>query len=248
MILSIFVIMENITIKDSQNSSALYDNDCEEAKILAYLEDIKLNNNRDWFYQNKARYDEIRSSFEQIVERVIASIAAFDPSISMVTVKSTLYRFNRDTRFSPDKSPYKRHLGTYINSKGKKSSHGGYYLHFEPGNCMIGGGAYCLESHVLRAVRNSIVDDIDRFRSIVEAPEFSAMFPVIGESHLKTLPVGFSRDFAYPQYLRPKNYAVLHSLPDEFFFRDNWIDDAAAYFKTMKPFLDFVNETVDDYI
>ena len=234
---------------NSDNSPACtYNNSCDEARILQFLADVKVNNNRDWFYANKGRYESIHADFERIIEQLIDAISHFDPAVSMVTVKSTLYRFHRDTRFSLDKSPYKRHLGSYINPKGKKSPHGGYYLHLEPGNCMIGGGAYCLDSPILKAVRMSIMNEIDQFRSIVESTQFHDLFPVIGEEHLKTMPVGFPRDFPYPQYLRPKNFAVLHHLPDEFFFQENWISEAADYFKIMKPFLDFVNETIDEFI
>ena len=235
-------------IKSCETSLKSYPNDCDEASILQYLADISIHNNRDWFHENKDRYDEVHAAFEQIVSNLIDALSVFDPEISLVSVKSTLYRFNRDTRFSPDKSPYKRHFGSYINPKGKKSPHGGYYLHLQPGNCLIGGGAYCLESPILKAVRRNIVDDIDEFRSIVEAPEFKNLFPVIGEDHLKTVPVGFDRNFPYPQYIRPKNFAVMHKLPDEFFFNEGWITELAKYFKIMKPFLDFVNHTIDDYI
>ena len=223
-----------------------YTKPCDEARILQYLADIRVNNTREWYHEHKDRYDDVRAAFEHIVERVLAALSAIDPQMSMVTVKSSLYRFNRDTRFSPDKSPYKRHFGSYMNPKGKKSQHGGYYLHLEPGNCLVGGGAYCLEPPVLRAVRNSIVADLDEFRSIVEEPHFHELYPVIGEERLKTIPAGFPRDFAYPQYLRPKDFSVLHHLPDEFFFREDWIPDVVEYFRTMKPFLDFVNRTIDD--
>lgn len=235
-------------MKPDDRDTFRYTNQCDEARILQYLADIRVNNTREWYHEHKDRYDEVRSAFEYIVEKVLAALSVIDPQMSMVTVKSTLYRFNRDTRFSPDKSPYKRHFGSYMNPKGKKSQHGGYYLHFEPGNCLIGGGAYCLESPVLRAVRNSIVDDIDEFRGIVEAPEFSSLFPVIGEERLKTIPSGFPRDFAYPQYLRPKDFSVLHKVPDEFFFQKDWIPEVVKYFQTMKPFLDFVNRTIDECI
>lgn len=240
--------MEKNIFRTDDESVIRYASNCDEARILAFLEDVKVNNNREWFHANKERFDSVHSAFEQIVERLIAAISTFDPTVSVVTVKSTLYRFYRDTRFSPDKAPYKRHFGSYINSKGKKSPHGGYYLHLQPGNCLIGGGAYCLDSPILKAVRLSIMDQIDEFKKIVEAPKFHKLFPVIGDEHLKTMPAGFPRDFAYPQYLRPKNYSVLHQLSDDFFFQDDWIDQVAKYFQIMKPFLDFVNDTIDDYI
>ena len=235
-------------IQSDNELGKFYGSNCDEARILQFLSDIKINNNRDWFHQNKERYDDVHDAFEKIVQRLINALEVFDPQISLVTVKSTLYRFNRDTRFSMDKSPYKRHFGSYINPRGKKSPHGGYYLHLEPGHCLIGGGAYCLEPPILRAVRKSIVNNIDEFRAIVEHPQFHDLFPVIGDEHLKTMPMGFARDFPYPQYLRPKNFAVLHRLPDDFFFQENWIAEVVRYFQIMRPFLDFVNATIDDYI
>ena len=238
--------MGNLIFTTEEQPEYHYDECCREGRILQFLADITNNNNREWFNANRERYDRIRAEFEQIAEETIAAIGAFDPEIRGIAVKSTLYRFYRDTRFSLDKSPYKRHLGCYINPRGKKSPHGGYYLHFEAGRCLLGGGAYCLDSPILKAVRRGIMERIDEFRAIVEAPDFHELFPVIGEEHLKTIPAGFPRDFAYPQYLRPKNYAVLHELPADFFFHEKWMDEAAREFAVMKPFLDFVNEIIDD--
>lgn len=218
------------------------------SRILGFLADVTANNNRPWFEANRARYEEVRADFTCVAETMIRHIGRFDADIAGLPVASTLYRFHRDTRFSPDKAPYKRHLGTYINSRGKKSPHGGYYLHLQPGACMVACGAYCLESPLLRAVRQSVVDRIDEFRAIVEAPEFRRLFPVIGSERLKTFPTGFARDFAYTEYIRPKDYSIAHPLPDSFFLQAGWDKRVAELFERMKPFLDFVNDTIDDYI
>lgn len=217
-------------------------------KIFRFLSDIAIHNDREWFHAHRHLYEEAQAEFVRIVETMIGHIGRFDSEVVGLPVKSTLYRFYRDTRFSSDKSPYKRHLGAYINPRGKKSSHGGYYLHLEPSNCLLAGGAYCLEMPVLRAVRQSIVDRTDEFRAIVENAAFKALFPVLGETRLKTLPAGFPRDFPYPDYLRPKDYSVCHRVPDAFFLSPDWAERAAGIFRTMKPFLDFVNDTVDDYL
>lgn len=214
--------------------------------IFDFLKDIALHNDRVWFAENRARYDEARTLFEEMVQQVINRIAAFDEGIRHVQVKDCTYRFYRDTRFSEDKSPYKRHLGAYINARGKKSFHGGYYFHLEPGNCMLAGGSYCLPSPILRAVRQSIVDEPEEFRRIVEDKAFRELFPVIGESQVKTLPKGFPKDFPYPEYLRPKDYSVAHLVEDDFFRREDWLDRTEEMFRQMKPFLDFVNYTIDD--
>lgn len=106
-------------------------------RILNYLRQIAANNNREWFQANRAEYEIVRKDFHQGVAQAIAAISAFDDEIAHLQVKDCVYRFNRDTRFSPDKSPYKRHLGAYICMKGRKALRGGYYIHLEPGNCLV---------------------------------------------------------------------------------------------------------------
>lgn len=215
--------------------------------ILEYLAAIRSNNNREWFTANRAWYDEVRSIFESMTTQLILRIGTFDETVLSQTAKSCTYRFNRDTRFSLDKSPYKTHLGAYINAKGKKANHGGYYFHLEPGNCLLAGGSYCLPTPVLRAVREAIVDEPEEYRSIVENPEFKRLYPVIGEDWLKKLPQGFPKDFPYPDYLRCKDYSCFHKVADDWLAADDWLDKAEAAFRILKPFLDFVNRAIDDF-
>lgn len=214
--------------------------------ILDFLKQIASHNNREWFAAHRGEYEAARTAFEDMVQQVINRIASFDESVRHVQVKDCTYRFYRDTRFSDDKSPYKRHLGAYVNAHGKKSYHSGYYFHLEPGACMLAGGSYCLPPDILRAVRQSVMDEIDEFRSIVEADEFRRHFPVIGEQRVKTVPKGFPKDFPWLDYLRPKDYSVACCVPDDFFRADGWLDEAERVFRLMKPFNDFVNYTIDE--
>lgn len=111
---------------------------------------------------------------------------------------------------------------------------------------MLAGGSWCLPSPILKAVRQSVVDELEEFRGIVEDESFKAAFPVIGETRLKTLPQGFPKDFPYPDYLRPKDYSVAHRVSDDFFCREDWAERTGEIFRLMKPFNDFVNYTIDD--
>ena len=106
-------------------------------RILQFLRDVSANNNRPWFQAHKDEYLAVKADFEADIAKAILRIAEFDPSVAHITVKDTTYRFYRDTRFSPDKSPYKNHLGAYIAAHGKKALHGGYYIHLEPDNCLL---------------------------------------------------------------------------------------------------------------
>ena len=245
----------------------------EAKRILNYLRNIAANNNRPWYLEHKAEYDACRKSFNDGIAKAINRIAEFDDEVAHLQVKDCVYRFNRDTRFSPDKSPYKRHLGGYIRAKGKKSLRGGYYIHLEPGNCLLATGSYWLPTNILTSCRNEIMANIDRWLEIVENPEFVRLFGHVGEGYwpefstneseenapstatergfglsmLKTCPSGFPRDYEHIRYLRMKDYCCWHQVDDTFFEGDKWLDKAVEIFKVAKPMMDFMNAVIDDY-
>ena len=141
-------------------------------RILGYLHELSAHNNRDWFHEHKSEYDICRQNFEEGVAQAVATIAQFDASISHITPKDACYRFNRDTRFSEDKRPYKEHFGAYICAHGKKALRGGYYIHLQPGQCLLGVGSYWLPTNILTACRNEIMGNIDEWSNCVENGKF----------------------------------------------------------------------------
>ena len=227
-------------------------------RILDFLCGIKENNNREWFTAHKDEYKAVREDFENGVNGAILRIAEFDPSIKHLTAKDATYRFYRDTRFSSDKSPYKTHLGAYIAAHGKKAFHGGYYIHLEPGHCLVSCGIYWLPTNILTSCRNEIMANIDQWRGIVESEAFVDMFGRPGENgwddlkgfgieHLKTAPSGFPRDYEFIQYLRMKDFCCWRAVADSFFEGDKWLDEMCGILKTGKPMMDFINSVIDDY-
>jgi len=235
-------------------------------QILKFLRDITVNNNREWFHEHKTDFDKARADFEKDVSELIVKIAQFDPEIAHLTVKDCCYRFYRDTRFSPDKSPYKRHFGAYICSKGKKSLRGGYYIHVQPGNCFIATGSYWLPTNILTSCRNEIMANIDEWRAAVENGQFIKYFGYpggsnmedytdeekmspkgFGISHLKKAPKDFPKDYEFLDYLKMKDYCVWHSVDDNFFEGKDWMKEAIKIFKVAKPMMDFVSSVIDDY-
>lgn len=215
--------------------------------IFQFLTNIATHNNREWFLANRQAYELANNEFEKMLGAVITRVSQFDESICGIQPHDCTYRIYRDTRFSEDKTPYKIHFGGYINAHGKKSNHCGYYIHLQPGNCFLAGGSYCLPSPVLRALRQSIYDNMDEFRSIVEDPSFKQYFPVIGEKFLKSAPKGFPKDYPYLKYLQCKEYTVCHTVNDDFFLSSNTLDQISCIFRQLKRFADFLNYTIDDF-
>lgn len=236
-------------------------------RILSFLRQVTANNNRPWFQEHKAEYDAVRAEFERGIAQAIERIMTFDPEIAHLKVKDCTYRFYRDTRFSADKSPYKNHMGAYIDAKGKKALRGGYYLHLEPDHCLVAIGNYWLPTNILTACRNEIMANTDAWLKCVENKVFQSYFgspatdsikePTnisswdqpqgFGLEKLKTCPSGFPKDWPYVHYLRLKDYCAWHAVPETFFEGDAWLDEIECMFRAAKPMMDFMNAVIDDY-
>lgn len=240
--------------------------------ILNFLREVMMNNNRPWFQAHKDEYLAAKAEFESGIGKAITRITSFDESIAHVTVKDATYRFYRDTRFSPDKSPYKNHMGAYINAHGKKALRGGYYIHLEPDHCLFAIGNYWLPTNILTSCRNEMMANTDEWLKCVESKAFQKYFGNVGNEQkkqdneqkseweeswdspqgfgltkLKTCPAGFPRDWEYVKYLRLKDYCCWHHVSDDFFEGDGWLNEMERMFKTGKPMMDFVNAVIDDY-
>lgn len=234
----------------------------QQKKIMSFLMNVAANNNRPWFQEHKEDFFEAKTLFEEGVEQALAAIVKFDPSISHLTVKDCTYRFYRDTRFSTDKTPYKKHFGAYIAAHGKKKLHAGYYIHLQPGRCMLAVGPYWLPTNVLTSIRNEIMGNIDEWRRCVENAEFVENFGRANESvwtddfvspkgfgieRLKRAPKDFPPDYEYVNYLKMKDYCAWQLVPDDFFEGEDWLKRMVKTFKVAKPMMDFTNSVIDDY-
>ncbi len=235
-----------------------------QKRILKFLRQVMAHNNREWFQEHKPEYEAVKAEYERGVQQALERIVTFDPEIVHVQVKDCTYRFYRDTRFSADKSPYKNHFGAYINAKGKKALRGGYYLHMEPGHCLLATGNYWLPTNILTACRNEMMGNTEEWLKRVESKEFLKYYGSddsqtandadswnqpqgFGLTKLKTCPAGFPRDWEHGRYLRLKDYCCWHAVSDTFFEGDDWLDEMERMFRAAKPMMDFMNAVIDDY-
>ncbi len=226
--------------------------------ILDFLRQVMANNNRPWFQEHKAEYEAARAEFERGIAQALERIITFDASVANQTVKDCTYRFYRDTRFSQDKSPYKNHMGAYINAKGKKALRGGYYIHLEPESCLLACGNYWLPTNILTSCRNEMMGNTDEWLKCVASRAFKKYFggkesaqwedqQGFGLNKLKTCPAGFPKDWEHAKYLRLKDYCCWHHVSEDFFMNDSWLDEMAKMFRAAKPMMDFMNSVIDDY-
>ena len=218
--------------------------------ILQFVSQLKQNNNREWFQANKDWYEQMRAEFEQLVAALIKEISEFDEDMKYLTPKECVFRIYRDIRFSSDKTPYKTHFGAYMASGGgRKSPRGGYYLHLEPGASFASTGVWMPEPNVLKALRQSVYDNIDELNEIRSDKEFSRYYKnFYEEDKLKKIPAGFPADFPDVELLKLKHYLVDYHLEENFLSADDFIPKITAVFKAGYPFNRFLNYTVDEQL
>ena len=193
--------------------------------ILTFLRELQENNDREWFAGQKPRYQKLKEGFDELVDRLIAQTAVWDEEVKNLKAKDCVYRIYRDIRFSPDKRPYKDHFAAYICGwRGRNSGRCGYYIHLQPGCCMLGGGCYCPEPALLKRIRQDIYENIEEFTSIIREPEFIAEFPELDtDDKLKKVPAPFPADFPEADLLKHKHYDVMSVKMEAWFERDDFL-------------------------
>jgi len=213
-----------------------------------FLNELKQNNNRDWFLENKPRYEEAKKEFEVFIDALIAEISKFDGSIGHHTAKECIFRIYRDVRFSKDKSPYKTHMGAHITSAAKKSeihSRAGYYIHIGPGESMLAGGAYLPQGPWIKSIRQEIAYNADDFRKIINSKKFKEHFGEIEGEKLKKAPKGYEPDHPEIELLKYKSFLASNKVSDKDVISKDFLKHSADVFKTLHPFDDFLNRASD---
>jgi len=212
-----------------------------EASTLNFLKKLSKNNNREWFTENKDQYITAQQNVLNVVETLIEKIGEFDEEILKIDPKKSLFRIYRDVRFSKDKSPYKTNFGAGLGmGKGNKIS--GYYLHVEPGKSFLAGGVYQPENSVLKEIRKEISMNAKEFLEILERDDFRNNFRGLSvEGKLQRVPNGFEKDDPMAEFLKLKNFIVVHPISDDALMDENATKNIAKIFKSMKPLNDFLS-------
>jgi uncharacterized protein (TIGR02453 family) len=212
---------------------------------LNFLSELRDNNYQEWFKVNYGSYSDAKKNFETLVQQIIYKTVEFEPILKGLEVRNSVFRINRDIRFSKDKSPYKSNFGAFIVRGGKKNGDkfAGYYLHIEPGNnSFIAGGAYMPPSSWLAAIREKIDQEPEKIKEIINHSDFIKYFRQIEGEKLKNPPKGYTSENPNIDLLKFKSYLAMNELTDKFVLSEEYPKHVLAVFKAMKPFNDFLND------
>ena len=163
--------------------------------ILTFLKELKENNSIEWMHAHRKEYLEAKTEFEQFVQELIEKLSHTDTSIAHLQAKDLLFKLNRDTRFSHDKSPYNPAFRAHIAPDGRMPIPVGYYISISPQGSFLGGGLFAHQFKDATAkIRQHILENGPALENILKAPDFAENFTLDGEK-LKNVPKEYPADF-----------------------------------------------------
>ena len=214
---------------------------------LQFLDDLKANNNRDWFLENKKRYEAVKKEYQQLVGDFLDVMKPLDPSLEMLEVKNCTFRINRDIRFSKDKTPYKSHLGVWLSSGAKGLNRSGYYIHLEKGASFIAGGLYCPESEDLKKMRKEIAYFHDDLEAILNEKDFKREFNDFDRNEKDTLknpPRGYEKEHPAIEFLKLKSFECSQRIDFLEVTKKDFVATMSKKLIALKPLNDFINRAL----
>jgi uncharacterized protein (TIGR02453 family) len=210
-------------------------------ELFAFLNDLKQNNSREWFQDNRDRYQ------RDVQEPLLAFIAAFAEPLAGISRHfvadprpsgGSMFRIHRDVRFSRDKSPYKTHAAAQFRHREGRDVHApGFYLHLEPRNVFIGSGMWHPDGATLGRIRSAIVDRPERWRK-------ASSGLALGGDSLTRAPRGFDPEHPLVEDLKRKDFVTFVSSTQGEACRSGFLDRFAGACRDAAPLARFLTEAV----
>ena len=213
-----------------------------QQSTVNFLKELKSNNNREWFAENKERFLVANDSFISFADDILLEMNKID-SIETISGKKSVFRIYRDVRFSKNKTPYKNHFSGSL-KRATEELRGGYYFHVEPGNSFIGGGFWGPNPKDLLRIRKKININAEELIAVISTKKFISNFGNLQGETLKTAPRGFDRNHANIELLRLKQFIVSKKISDEEILGKDFSNVVVDTFKEMRPFFDYMSSVL----
>jgi uncharacterized protein (TIGR02453 family) len=222
------------------------------SNTISFLKELSANNNKEWFHSHQMEYEEyykkpVREFVNQMSKRFAELQLPFHAS-----PKFSLFRINRDIRFSKNKEPYKTNIGILfpysLEPISKKCvDKPGLYCHLEPGKSFIAGGVHTPTSEDLKKIREHIAVNWKLLDDVIKNKSFVSEYPIIlrGEK-LKRMPRDFNEDHPKADWIKLKTFIVENDVEDSIFIGNNFIDIIEKKAISIAPFLDFLYNAVNE--
>ena len=215
-------------------------------KALPFFEALKFHQSREWFEENRRLYE------SDVLAPMVALIGDLTATFAKRKIplrgdgKRSIFRLNRDIRFSKDKSPYKTHAGAVMTRSGSKKDNGLLYIHIDPTGCFTAAGFYMPEAPALAKLRKAILAHPNKAKALLTKLEKGCL-ELGAFDQLTRIPRGFEslKDGPLDRMIRMKSFVVEEKLADKLVKGPKLAEKIVDFAERAKPLLDFGWQAVD---
>ncbi|MGC2694741.1 MAG: DUF2461 domain-containing protein, partial [Candidatus Angelobacter sp.] len=209
---------------------------------LSFLRSLKRNNRREWFQPRKEKYEAlIKAPMLEFIASLNEEFARFAPAY-ITPPEKAVYRIYRDTRFSPDKTPYKTHIAAiFPRSSAVKREGAVFYLHFTEKELLAFGGVWGPDRDELLAYRTLLQEHYQEFQAILADKKLKRLTGALEGEQLSRMPKGFPVDHPAEGLLRRKQWYLEARLDIKLLTTPKLVTGLAARFAAMAPMVEFLN-------
>ena len=212
-------------------------------QAFEFFAGLSANNNRDWYLANKPVYQsKVKTPFVSLLEEVSRRLAG--ETNALRGGAGTVFRLNRDVRFSHDKSPYKTHIAGLLTESGSKDPSAPLvYVHPDSSGGFFAAGLWQPDTDNLRDLRNRMIEDEAGFSQLVRSLADNGLQFDRSEA-TKMMPRGFS---AFPHqphsdYVKLKNLIVRADVPSDLWAEEKIVDAVVDFVLSASPLLKFLRK------
>ncbi len=211
-------------------------------RLTQFLIELQFSNSKVWFDAHRSEYQILKLEFIELVSRLITKVAKFDPSVKSVIAKDTLFRINRDIRYSHNKNPYKTHFSAAIAENGRHSSLPIYYLQLGIEESVVAGGIYLPEPPQLAVLRRYMAQHPKKADALLKNKVLLEHFNGLDSEHiLSRFPKGFPQS---SELLKHKSFTVSENFDALAIDSSNLEEFVVSSFEKMQPLHKWLREAL----
>ncbi len=217
---------------------------------MRFLRGLAKHNDRSWFEERRPVYEsDVKAPLLALVEEINAGLDSFAPEFIRPPHKIAM-RIFRDTRFSPDKRPYKTHLSAWWARRGlEKASGAGFYVQIAPEVSFAAAGVYAPERDALLTLRTWLAEHHEQYRATFQPllkakGKRPAMTPIDPQA-LTRNPKGFPPEHPASDLLRARNWGVTVPIDADTVLSPSLASEVTAEFRRMADLVQLLNEPLN---
>ena len=215
---------------------------------LKFLRQLKKNNNREWFAEQKPRYEKsVLFPAMALVQDMAKPIEKISPCFQAISKRSggSIMRIYRDVRFSKNKLPYKTNLGIHFRHiKGKDAHCPGFYFHVSPDEIFFAAGIWSPPTVDLNKIRDLIDADPERWKKLLRSKTIKTSFLRGGSSFqgstLKRPPRGYDPEHPLIDDLKLKDHMIAKPLTENDLLDPKLPENLAKNIKASYKYINFL--------